>query len=70
MLKLGVKRRRTQAQIKEDKEDIILQEIQQQEAMEELAALRNRVQEAEEQATTNKAAAELMSQMIVAGHIQ
>ena len=69
MLKVGVKRRRTQAQIKDDKEDIILQEMQQQEAMEELANLRGRVQEAEHQATTNKAAAELMSQMIVAGHV-
>ena len=69
MLKVGVKRRRTQAQIKDDKEDIILQEMQQQEAMGELANLRARVQEAEQQATTNKAAAELMSQLIVAGHV-
>ena len=61
MLKIGVKRRRTQAQIKSDKEDIVLEEIQQQEAMEELARLRSRVQEAEHQAATNKAAAELMS---------
>ena len=37
--------------------------------MDELASLRARVQEAEHQATTNKAAAELMSQMIVAGHV-
>ena len=43
MLKVGVKRRRTQAQIKEDKESIILQEMQQESAMEELANLRNRV---------------------------
>ena len=61
MLKIGVKRRRTQAQIKSDKEDIVLEEMQQQEAMEELTTLRRRIQEAENQAATNKAAAELMS---------
>ena len=47
MLKIGCKRRRTKAQITSDKEDIILQEMQQDEAMEELARLRSRVQEAE-----------------------
>ena len=37
--------------------------------MRELANLRGRVQQAEQQADSNKAAAELMSQMIVAGHL-
>ena len=37
--------------------------------MRELANLRSRVQQAEEQAQNNKAAAELMSQMIAAGHV-
>ena len=50
MLKVGCKRRRTKAQIVADKEDIVLQEMQQEEAMEELTRLRGRVQEAEQQA--------------------
>ena len=37
--------------------------------MRELANLRGRVQEAEQAAQSNKAAAELMSQMIQAGHL-
>ena len=47
MCKVGNKRRRTKAQIKEDKRQAVLKEHEQKNAMNELAILRQRVQQAE-----------------------
>ena len=55
MCKVGNKRRRTKAQIKEDKRQAVLKEHEQQNAMNELAILRQRVQQAEQKATENQA---------------
>ena len=46
LCKIGVKRRRTKAQVKEDERLAVLKEQEQQEAMEELQMLRQQVQEA------------------------
>jgi len=70
MLKVGSKRRRTKAEIEDEKEQEALKQQKLESDLQELANLRGRIQEAEEQANTNKAAAELMSQMINAGHVQ
>jgi len=70
MLKVGSKRRRTKAEIEDEKEEEALKQQKLEADLQELANLRSRIQEAEEQANTNKAAAELMSQMINAGHVQ
>jgi len=70
MLKIGVKRRRTKAQIAEDKEEEVLKLSEQQEAIAELASLRRRVQEAEHAAANNVGAAKLMSHMINAGAVK
>ena len=69
MLKVGSKRRRTKREIEEEKEDEAVKQQKLESDMRELANLRGRVQQAEQQADSNKAAAELMSQMIVAGHL-
>ena len=70
MLKVGSKRRRTKAEIDDEKEQEALKQQKLEVDLQELTNLRSRIQEAEEQANTNKAAAELMSQMINAGHVQ
>ena len=67
MLKIGIKRRRTKAQIEQDKEEVILRDLDQQEKMAELEDLRKRILEAELIANTNKAAATLLSNMITNG---
>ena len=67
MLKVGIKRRRTKAQIEQDKEEVILRDLDQREKMAELEDLRKRVLEAEQQAFNNKAAATLLSNMITNG---
>ena len=69
MLKVGSKRRRTKREIEEEKEDEASKQQKLESDMRELASLRGRVQQAEQQADSNKAAAELMSQMIQAGHL-
>ena len=46
LCKIGVKRRRTKAQAKEEERLAVLKEQEQQEAMEELQMLRQQVQEA------------------------
>ena len=69
MLKKDSKRRRTKAEIEEQKQEEILKRQKLEEDMEELANLRARMQEAEQIALNNKGAADLMSQMINAGHI-
>ena len=69
MLKVGSKRRRTKREIEEEKEDEAVKQQKLESDMRELANLRGRVQQAEQQADSNKAAAELMSQMIQAGHL-
>ena len=43
MLKIGIKRRRTKAQIEQDKEEVILRDLDQQEKMAELEDLRKRI---------------------------
>ena len=70
MLKIGIKRRRTKAQIAQDNEEEVLKLSEQQEALAELARLRRRVQEAEHAAANNVGAAKLMSHMINAGQIK
>ena len=69
MLKVGIKGRRTMAQIKEDQEEEAVRLEEQESQLAELASLRARIQEAEQQAETNKGAADLLSQMINAGHV-
>ena len=69
MLKKDSKRRRNKAEIEEQKQEEILKRQKLEEDMEELANLRARMQEAEQIALNNKGAADLMSQMINAGHI-
>ena len=83
MLKVGSKRRRTKAEIEEQKQDEITRQEQIEAELQELANLRGRVQQAEgraqqaealvqqaeEQANNNRGAADLMSQMINANHI-
>ena len=70
MLKIGTKRRRTVAQIEADKEEAMFKEQDQAAKLVELAELRARIDHAEQTAQNNKAAAELMSQMINAVHIK
>ena len=83
MLKVGSKRRRTKAEIEEQKQDEITRQEQIEAELQELANLRGRVQQAEgraqqaealvqqaeEQANNNRGAADLISQMINANHI-
>ena len=70
MMKVGSKRRRTKNEIEEEKQEEIVKQQKLQADLEELANLRGRIQQAEQVANTNVEAAQLMSQMIVAGHIQ
>ena len=70
MLKIGIKRRRTKAQIENDKQEEILREQDQQVKLAELADLRRRIELAEHTATTNKAAGIVISQMMSKGHLK
>ena len=70
MLKVGSKRRRTKAQVKADKETFATKEQQDALAVVELAQLRARVQGLEHEAIQGKAASDLLSQMINAGHVE
>ena len=70
MLKKESKRRRTRAEIEEEKQEEILKRQKLAEDQQELQSLRARMQGAEQQAMNNKGAAELLSQMINAGHIK
>ena len=70
MMVVGSKRRRTKRQIEEDKEEEIRKEEDTRQALAELASMRARMQELEQQAVNGKAAASLINQMINAGHIQ
>ena len=67
MCKVGNKRRRTKAQIKEDKRQAVLKEHEQQNAMNELAILRQRVQQAEQKATENQVSSQVLMKMIQSG---
>ena len=64
MLKVGSKRRRTKAEIDEEKENEVIKQQKLESDMRELSNLRNRVQEAEERAENNAGAAQLMSHLI------
>ena len=70
MLKKESKRRRTRAEIEEEKQEETLKRQKLAEDMQELQSLRGRMREAEQQAMNNKGAAELLSQMINAGHVR
>ena len=70
MMKVGSKRRRTKNEIEEQKQEEIVKQQKLAMDLEELANLRGRIQQAEERADTDVEAAQLMSQMIVAGHIK
>ena len=67
MLKIGVKRRRTKAQIEEDERLELEERERQQSALVELAQLRTQVNEYKHEADTNKVAAQIVSNMINAG---
>ena len=67
MCKVGNKRRRTMAQIKEDKKQAILDEQEQNAAMAELASLRQRMAQAEQMALNNQASADVLNKMIKSG---
>ena len=70
MLKCGSKRRRTKAQVKADKEEVALKDEQDARTIAELAQLRARVQGLEHEANQGKAASDLLSQIINAGHVE
>ena len=67
MLKIGVKRRRTKAEIEEQKQEEIRKEQKIVAELQELAGLRERVQQAEKIAIDNKGAATVLNQMINSG---
>ena len=67
MLKVGVKRRRTKAQIQEQEREELEERERQQSALAELAELRAQVQHARHQAETNRAAALIVNNMINLG---
>jgi len=67
MLKKSNKRRRTKAQLEEEKQEEVLKRQRLAADMAELATLRLRVEKAERDAQTNVSAGNIMSQMISAG---
>ena len=67
LCKVGNKRRRTKAQIKEDKRQAILKEQEQQDAMEELLMLRQQIRDKELQAQENQASAQVIKHMLQTG---
>ena len=67
MLKVGTKRRRTKAQIKEEKARALLEEAETNRKLGELADLQARVGMLEHQANQGRAASEILSQMISSG---
>lgn len=70
LMKVGSKRRRTKAQIEEDKEEEIRKQDQAEADREELEALRSRVGMLEYEAGQGKVASQFLSQMINEGHVQ
>ena len=70
LCKVGNKRQRTKAQVKEDARLAILKEQEQADAMMELAMLRQRVQQAEGHLAENQASANVIKQMINDGAVQ
>ena len=69
MLKISSKRRRTQAQIKADKEDAANKESVAQAKEAEIAQLRQEMQQLQQDVQTGKVAANLMSQFIESGFV-
>ena len=67
MLKKTNKRRRTKAQIEEEKQEEVLKRQRLASDMAELTTLRLKVQQAEREARTNESAGNIMQQMINAG---
>ena len=70
LLQAGSKRRRTKAQIEEDKEEEVRREAQMQAELEELQQLRARVGLLEYEANQGKVASQFLNQMISEGHVQ
>ena len=56
LLKVGSKRRRTKNEIEEEKQEKVLKQQKLEEDMQELADLRRRVNQAEEEAANNRGA--------------
>jgi len=69
-MQVGSKRRRTQRQIEEDKQEEVRKEAAAAGAVVELANLRSQIRALEQQVSNSKTAANLLSQMINAGHVQ
>ena len=69
MMQAGSKRRRTQKQIAKDKTDELRKEQDVAAQLAELAALRERMSGLEQEVNNSKAASNLLSQMIEAGHV-
>ena len=67
MLKAGTKRRRTKQQIKEEKARVLLEEVENNRKLAELAELQARVGMLAHPASQGKAASEILSQMISSG---
>ena len=70
MLKVGSKRRRTKNEIEVEKQEELRKQQKLEADMQELASLRDRVFQAEQQAVNNVGYANLIGQMADAGHIQ
>ena len=68
-MQAGSKRRRTQKQIAKDKAEELRKEQDVAAQLAELAALRERMSGLEQQVNNGKAASNLISQMIAAGHV-
>ena len=68
-MQAGSKRRRTQKQIAEDKEEELRKEQDVAAQLAELAALRERMSGLEQEISNGKAASNLLNQMIEAGHV-
>ena len=70
LLKKNMKRRRTKAEIEEEKQEETLKRQRMAADMAELVTLRARIQQAEEVAHNNQMAATVMGRIMEAGHIK
>ena len=69
MLKVGSKRRRTQAQVKADKEEALIREQDIQVKMARLAEAEQKLQKFDQLEAQNEQAKELMRELHAAGHV-
>ena len=70
MLKKNTKRKRTRAQIEEEKQEEVLKKQRLAADMAELVTLRSRIEAAEQLARNNEAAAQVMHHLVNAGHVK